>query len=122
MLARRPGVGAVLHTHSVWATLLSDEHAAAGGFAIEGYEMLKGLAGVGTHEVCLWVPVFPNTQDIAALAGDVERHLDAPGQLGPHGFLIQRHGLYAWGRDLDEARRHVEAFEFLFEVVGRKRR
>jgi methylthioribulose-1-phosphate dehydratase len=119
MLARRAEVGAVLHTHSVWATLLSDEHAAAGGLAIEGYEMLKGLAGVATHEQRVWVPVFANTQDIPALARDVQRHLDAPEPPVPHGFLIQRHGLYAWGRDLDEARRHVETFEFLFEVVGR---
>jgi methylthioribulose-1-phosphate dehydratase len=120
MLARRAGVGAVLHTHSVWATLLSDEYAAASGFAIEGYEMLKGLAGVATHEQRVWVPVFANTQDIPALAQGVQRYLDAPDQPPIHGFLIGRHGLYAWGRDLDEARRHVEAFEFLFEVVGRK--
>jgi methylthioribulose-1-phosphate dehydratase len=120
MLARRSGVGAVLHTHSVWATLLSDHHAAAGGFTIEGYEMLKGLAGVSSHEHRLWVPVFPNTQDIAALARDVQLRLDAQPSVAL-GFLIERHGLYAWGKDLDEARRHVEAFEFLFEVVGRKR-
>jgi methylthioribulose-1-phosphate dehydratase len=38
-----------------------------------------------------------------------------------HGFLIRRHGLYTWGRDLDQARRHVETLEFLFEVIARKR-
>src|SRR5262249_14401349 len=122
MLARRPGVGAILHTHSVWATLLSDQYASAGGLEIEGYEMLKGLAGVATHEHRLWVPVFANTQDIPALAREVDQHLDKPGRPAPPGFVIRRHGLYAWGSDLDEARRHVEAFEFLFEVVGRTRR
>jgi ribulose-5-phosphate 4-epimerase/fuculose-1-phosphate aldolase len=38
-----------------------------------------------------------------------------------HGFLLSRHGLYTWGRDLAEARRHVEIFEFLFEAVARER-
>ena len=38
-----------------------------------------------------------------------------------HGFLIRRHGLYTWGRDLAEAKRQVEILEFLFEVMGRKR-
>lgn len=120
MLARRENVGAVLHTHSVWATLLSEVHHDAGGFEIAGYEMLKGLAGVVTHEHAEWVPFFENTQDIPALAGEVERRLfrgDAP---PVHGFLIRRHGLYTWGQDLEEARRHVEIFEFLFECVARQ--
>ena len=121
MLARRPGVGAVLHTHSVWATILSEHHAPAGGLVIEGYEMLKGLAGVATHEHRLWVPIFPNSQDIPALARDVAGSFGTPGRPLSHGFLIRGHGLYTWGRDVDEARRHVEAFEFLFETVGHRR-
>jgi methylthioribulose-1-phosphate dehydratase len=36
-----------------------------------------------------------------------------------HGVLLRRHGLYTWGRDLKEAKRHVEILEFLFEAVGR---
>jgi methylthioribulose-1-phosphate dehydratase len=117
--AQQPGVGAVLHTHSVWGTLLSDLYFRHGGLELEGYEMLKGLAGVASHEHRQWVEIFDNTQDIAALARRVrQRFADADRPLR-HGFLIRRHGLYTWGRDLDEARRHVEIFEFLFEVVGR---
>jgi methylthioribulose-1-phosphate dehydratase len=44
-----------------------------------------------------------------------------PGRPPGHGFLLSRHGLYTWGRDLAEARRHVEIFEFLFECVARNR-
>ena len=109
--------GAVLHTHSVWATLLSERHAADGGLAIAGYEMLKGLAGVTTHEHREWVPILENAQDWAAAAPAVEALLRA--QPEAHAFLIRGHGLYTWGRDLTEARRHLEVLEFLLEVVGR---
>jgi methylthioribulose-1-phosphate dehydratase len=118
--ASQPEVGAVLHTHSIWSTLLSDFYHPQGGFEIAGYEMLKGLDGVGTHEHSAWVEVFDNTQDIPALAEQVrERLADAADPL-THGYLIRKHGLYTWGRDLDEARRHVEIFEFLFECVARR--
>ena len=118
--AGQPDVGAVLHTHSVWSTLLSDLFAGEGGFEIGGYEMLKGLEGVKTHEHTSWIEIFDNTQDIPVLAEQVrERLADASDPL-QHGYLICKHGLYTWGRDLDEARRHVEIFEFLFECVARR--
>jgi methylthioribulose-1-phosphate dehydratase len=118
--ASQPEVGAVLHTHSIWSTLLSDFYHPQGGFEITGYEMLKGLDGVGTHEHSAWVEIFDNTQDIPALAEQVrERLADASDPL-THGYLIRKHGLYTWGRDLDEARRHVEIYEFLFECVARR--
>jgi methylthioribulose-1-phosphate dehydratase len=120
MLADLPGVSSVLHTHSVWGTLLSDLYADSRGFWIEGYEMLKGLSGVSTHEHREWIPIFPNSQDIPALAEIVRSAVENETLPVPHGFLIRGHGLYTWGRDLDEARRHVEILEFLFEVLGRR--
>ena len=119
-VVRARGAGAVLHTHSVWSTLLSEAHAREGRLVIEGFEMLKGLAGVRTHEHRETVPVIENSQDMDALSGALEGALG--GHPDAHGVLIRRHGLYTWGRDLGEARRHVEIFEFLFEVVGRERR
>jgi methylthioribulose-1-phosphate dehydratase len=118
-LAEQPGVGAVLHTHSVWGTLLSERHFATGGLEIEDFEMLKGLEGITTHQAKKWVPVFDNTQDIPALANQLRAKLRDREQPLDHGFLIRKHGLYTWGRDLATARRHVEIFEFLFECVGR---
>ncbi len=115
-----PDVGAVLHTHSIWGTLLSDQYAARGGFWIEGYEMLKGLEGVTSHEHRQWVPIYENTQDIEQLAREVQPQFTHPGHLPFHGFLMRNHGLYTWGKDLFTARRHVEIFEFLFECLGRK--
>lgn len=120
VVAAQHGAGAVLHTHSVWGTLLSDMHYGAGGIAIEGYEMLKALHGIQTHEHQFWLEIFDNTQEIAALARRVAGRLADPARPLRHGLLIRRHGLYAWGRDIDEARRHVEALEFLLEVIGRR--
>jgi methylthioribulose-1-phosphate dehydratase len=79
--------------------------------------MLKGLAGVETHEHREWLPIVDNTQDWTAAAPDLRAVLDA--HPAAHGFLIRRHGLYTWGRDLDEAARHLEILEFLLEAVGR---
>jgi methylthioribulose-1-phosphate dehydratase len=117
-IARVRRAGAVLHTHSIWSTMLSDA-AADDGLAIEGYEMLKGLEGVRTHDHREWLPILDNTQDWAAAVPRLEAMLAE--QPSAHGFLIRGHGLYTWGRDLAEAKRQVEILEFLFEVMGRKR-
>ena len=117
IVAKRPAV-AVMHTHSIWSTLLSDRLAARGGIEIKGYEMLKGLSGVTTHDHREWIPILDNDQDMARLAvkvGDTLR--DQP---ACHGFLLRRHGLYTWGATVPEAVRHVEIIEFLLECVGRK--
>ena len=58
--AAKPGAAAVLHTHSVWSTLLSDRHGKDGRFVIQGYEMLKGLRGVSTHTHTESVPILAN--------------------------------------------------------------
>jgi methylthioribulose-1-phosphate dehydratase len=116
-IVRGRQAGAVLHTHSVWSTVLSGWHAAKGGVAIEGYEMLKGLEGIHTHEHREWLPIFENSQDMQELARKVSKTLqDNP---GAHGFLLQGHGLYTWGSDLTEAKRHIEIFEFLMETLVR---
>jgi len=109
--------GAVLHTHSIWSTFLSDRCADRGGVAIEGYEMLKGLAGVTTHEHREWIPVLENDQNMSRLGG-VVRELLAEWPTC-HAFLLRRHGLYTWGATLADAIRHVEIVEFLMESVGR---
>ena len=109
--------GAVLHTHSVWSNILSDAFAAEGGLGIEGYEMLKGLQGISTHQHREWLPVIENSQDMTALAKSVEEALRKfPDS---HAFLLRRHGLYTWGKDIAEAKRHIEILEFLLEVRGR---
>ena len=111
------GAGAVLHTHSVWNTILSDQYAAEGGVTIKGYEMLKGLHGVRTHEHSEFLPIIENSQDMPALAELVGATLNK--HPAAHGFLLRRHGLYSWGQTLAEAKRHIEILEFLLETMGR---
>lgn len=118
-IASARGAEAVFHTHSVWSTIISSVEASAGGMMIEGFEMLKGLRGVKTHEHREWLPIIENSQDMDGLAekvlGILKEHPES------HGFLLERHGLYTWGADLAEAKRHVEILEFLLETVGRLR-
>lgn len=115
------GAGAVLHTHSVAATVLSEHFLKDGGLRIAGYEMLKGLAGITTHESEAWIEIFPNTQDIATLATEIDARMQDPANPLRHGFLMAGHGLYTWGESIAVARRQIEALEFLFEVVTQKR-
>lgn len=103
-------VGCVLHTHSRTQTVASRLFASRGHVRLQGFELLKAFAGNTTHETAIDVPVLANNQDMSALAAQVDALLDA----GPMwGYLIDGHGLYAWGSDMAEARRHLDAFEFL---------
>jgi len=121
LYARLPDIGCVLHTHSLAQTLASRLYAGAGHIRFEEYELLKAFRGQDTHETIMDVPVLANNQCISTLAAQVDVLLDK----GPvWGYLIDGHGMYAWGRDMAEARRHLEAFEFLLncELEMRKLR
>jgi methylthioribulose-1-phosphate dehydratase len=114
----RPEAGAILHVHTVWNTLLSGRYAGQPFVAIEGYEILKGLSDVASHTHEERVPLLENTQDYARLCRDFGAALDEYPRA--HGVLLSRHGLYTWGQSVAEARRHLEALEFLFEVEMRR--
>lgn len=118
-LVQKRGAGAVLHTHSIWNTLISRHAAGEGVLVIEGYEMLKGLEGVRTHLHREPVPILENSQEMRALSERLVEALDRYPDC--HGVLLAGHGLYTWGGTLFAARRHVEILEFLFEVVARER-
>jgi methylthioribulose-1-phosphate dehydratase len=111
--ARFPETGAVLHTHSQAQTIASKLFERAGQLVFEDYELLKAFAGNTTHDIRMNVPVFSNTQDMVALAREIDTHIDQKSL--SHGYLIEGHGIYAWGRSMDEARRHLDAFEFLLQ-------
>lgn len=108
----KPEIGAVLHTHSVNATVLS-RLTLSDSLVFADYELQKAFSGISTHESQVEVPIFDNDQDIARLAGTIQPWLDAhPDCVG---YLIRGHGLYTWGAQMSDALRQIEAFEFLFE-------
>ncbi|MEM8807212.1 MAG: methylthioribulose 1-phosphate dehydratase [Cyanobacteria bacterium P01_G01_bin.38] len=109
---------AVLHTHSIFGTLLSMHYAPLGEIVFSGYEMLKGLEGVHSHDDRISLPIMPNSQDMKQLSQDVKHLLKQHPNL--HGLLLAGHGLYTWGETLFQARRHVEILEFFFELAYHK--
>jgi methylthioribulose-1-phosphate dehydratase len=110
---RFPETGAVLHTHSRTQSVASRLYAAAGVVRLQGWELQKAITGFDSHDSTLELPVFPNTQRMAELTDRVDTWLDAGKPL--YAYLIEGHGIYAWGRDMGEARRHLEALEFLLD-------
>jgi len=115
-----PDVGAIFHVHSHHATVIAQAHADAGGVRLTGWELQKAFSGIASHEAIVEVPVFTNDQDVPALASRVTERLTVspePGLSRAPGYLLAGHGLYAWGRNAQEANRHLEAFESLFHQM-----
>jgi methylthioribulose-1-phosphate dehydratase len=118
-IVRERGAGAVLHTHSICGTILSEAHAGAGQGAVvlQGFEMLKGLEGVHSHQHTERLPIVENSQNMEELSAEIAGLLGKQPEI--HGLLLRKHGLYTWGANLGEAKRHVEIIEFLMEVLVR---
>jgi len=114
------GTGAIVHVHTVAATVLSRAEAASGRVRFSGFEMQKALSGTVTHEGVVDLPVFANAQDTVALAAAIEARLN--GDAAVPGYLLAGHGLYAWGATMTDARRHLEGLEFLLACTLEERR
>ncbi|MEM6377070.1 MAG: methylthioribulose 1-phosphate dehydratase [Bacteroidota bacterium] len=108
-----PATKCILHTHSVYNTVLSTLYAENGALTLSGFEVLKGIAGIKTHEVDVKIPIFPNSQEMTDLSAEIKKYWNQVDQF--HGFLLAGHGFYTWGKTIAEAKRHMEVFEFLFE-------
>ncbi|MBK7873521.1 MAG: methylthioribulose 1-phosphate dehydratase [Saprospiraceae bacterium] len=112
-----PEAHCILHTHTVLNTIISQFFLQQKALFLADYEILKGFSGVKTHEVNIKIPIFENTQDIPALAKEVEVYAENEQMWA---FLIAGHGMYTWGSTIAEAKRHVEVVEFLLECEYRK--
>ena len=116
MLYENKNTQAILHTHSVANTVFSLVHHKDKIVKLSGFELLKGLKGVTTHEAEVQIPVFDNSQDIEALSQEISVYYENNPTM--RGFLLAGHGLYAWGSSIAEAKRHIEVFEFVFECMN----
>lgn len=115
-----PHVNAVLHTHSIAGVVLGMVVPAEDRLLLQGYELQKAFPGVVDHETAVSLPLVDNSQDMAGLAAEVDRRLIA--EPAAPAYLIRGHGLYGWGRDLDEAERVVEACETLLACELERRK
>lgn len=106
-----PDIHAVLHVHSPAATVASRRAANAGTLTLHNYELLKALDGVGSHAATIELPVVANDQDMQCLAEAVQPWLARSGAVPA--YLIEGHGIYAWGRTVADAARHLEALDFI---------
>jgi methylthioribulose-1-phosphate dehydratase len=113
-------IGAVVHVHTIAATVLSRSDLSIGYVRFRGFEMQKALAGIATHDTVVDLPVFANDQDTVALATTIEARLTAAAKVP--GYLLAGHGLYAWGETMTDARRHLEGLEFLLACTLEERR
>ncbi len=106
-----PEIGAVLHTHSLRGTLLS-QLITGEALLTQGYEIHKVFPQINTHLSTLKIPIFENRQEIPALVDEIHSSLKSSTPI--YGYLLRGHGLYTWGKTIHEAKIRVEAFEFLF--------
>lgn len=110
----------VLHSHLLEGLWFADLYPDQPVVFLEGMELLKGFKDVTTHDTRVAVPTFPNTQDMDALARDIEAALAE--HRPAYGLLLRHHGLYVWGGSVEEAKRHLEVFEYLFKYFLQKGR
>lgn len=109
---RFSGVAAVLHPHSLNASLASRLFGDA--ICLENCELLKALEGITTHATRVTVPIFANDQNIPLLAARVDAYVEQHPEI--KAYIIADHGFYTWGTTMQDALRHVEALEFLFDL------
>jgi methylthioribulose-1-phosphate dehydratase len=105
-----PSSGAVFHVHTISNNVISEIYGDQGYIEIGNQELIKGL-GIWEEGAKIRIPVVENYAHIPKLAAEIQS------QLTPQipGILIRNHGIYVWGKNDFEAKRHLEAFEFLFE-------
>lgn len=111
---RATGCGAIFHVHTVFNNLVSELYGERGSVPVDGVELIKAF-NIWEEEAQIEIPILPNHADIPSIAKLVK------GVIVPRipGILLRKHGIYAWGANAFEAKRHLEAFEFLFEYAYR---
>ncbi len=114
-----PTAGAVVHAHTFEGVVLTKQRPQATALSTRNYALHRAFAGIDTHASTLTVPIFPDSEDVPALSTQVGAYLKE--HPDTNAFLLQNHGLYTWGADLNEAQNRVEAFEYLFGVEARQK-
>lgn len=105
-----PETKVILHSHGVNPVLVSSIEKSEVSF--EGFEIQKGFEGQKTHLNRITIPIFENSQEMTFFEKEL---VYKQSQLSNHCFIIRKHGTYAWGKSLFEAKRHLETLDYLCE-------
>lgn len=111
-----PNLRYIVHAHGLHSVVLSSLLTDA--ITFEGYEIQKGFWGQTTHEATVSIPIFDNDQDMVRFAEVIKANTN---KLDNGAFIMRKHGSYAWGTTLMEAKRHLETLEYLCEAEYMKK-
>lgn len=106
---RHPDINAILHPHSMSATLISRLFNKE--VVLQDYELLKALPNIETHKTRIVVPIFANEQYIPRLALQVDNYIEQNGNI--YAYIIAGHGIYTWGNSIQQALCILEALDYL---------
>ena len=102
--------GCSLHIHTVANNVISEIYGDQGKIDFKGLELIKAF-GLWEEDAVLTIPIIPNHAHIPHLTEEFEKYLSADSGA----VLIRNHGITVWGKDPFEAKKLLEASEFLFQ-------
>lgn len=108
------GAGAIFHVHTVFNSVISEYFWDRKSVPVDGVELIKGF-NIWDEEAHIDIPIVSNFAHIPSIVPEISERIvkNIPG------IVLRKHGIYAWGANAFEAKRHLEAFEFIFEYVYR---
>lgn len=106
---KKTGAGCSLHVHTVDNNVISEIYGDKGAVSFQGQELIKAF-DQWDEDAVLTIPIIPNYADIPTLAKAFAEHVTS--DFGA--VLIRNHGITVWGRTAFEAKKILEASEFLF--------
>jgi methylthioribulose-1-phosphate dehydratase len=106
---RLTDAGCCLHVHTVDNNLISELYGNEGKITFQRQELIKAF-GIWGEDGSITVPIVENFADLNRLSEAVASVITPDTKA----VLIRNHGITVWGKNAFEAKKHLEAFEFLF--------
>lgn len=106
---QKTNAGCSLHVHTIDNNVISEIYGDNGEVTFKGQELIKAF-DMWEEDAVLTIPIIRNYAHIPTLANKFSEHVK--GDSGA--VLIRNHGITVWGRTAFEAKKILEASEFLF--------
>ncbi|MGG3938538.1 methylthioribulose 1-phosphate dehydratase [Anoxybacillus kestanbolensis] len=104
----KTSAGCVLHVHTVDNNIISEWYGEEGEVVFTNQEIIKAF-GLWEEDAAFRIPIIPNFAHIPTLAKAFADHVHED----RGAVLIRNHGITVWGKDAFEAKKFLEACEFL---------